>query len=75
MEEKDNVSGMLIDWIKFVGDLRQVSGFPLVLRFPPPKNIPPRDNRNIVDSVALSTIMGFKLTTLVVIDTDGIGSC
>jgi hypothetical protein len=40
--------------IKVVNDLRQVSGFLRVLRFPPPIKRPPQYNWNIVES-------GFKL--------------
>ena len=36
--------------IKFVSNLQQVGGFLWVLRFPPPKNWPPRYNWNIVES-------------------------
>jgi hypothetical protein len=36
--------------IKFVSDLRQVGGFPRVLRFPPPIKLTPRYNWNIVES-------------------------
>jgi len=36
--------------IKFVSDLQQVGGFLRVLRFPPPRNLTPRYNWNIVES-------------------------
>jgi hypothetical protein len=35
--------------IKFVSDLRQVAGFPPVLRFPPPVKLTPRYNWNIAE--------------------------
>ena len=36
--------------IKFVSDLRQVGGFLRIIRFPPPINLTPRYNWNIVES-------------------------
>ena len=43
--------------IKFVNDLRQVGGFFLVLRFPPPTNLKhDHDITEILQKVALNTI-------------------
>jgi hypothetical protein len=50
--------------IKFVSDLRHISGFLLVLRFPPPIKLTRRDITEILLKVALNTINQPKVVTV-----------